>query len=177
MKRSIFIIAIVLLVVSCIKPTPRYPVTHHSTSMISESVKLNKTINSVEEKAILYYIAQDSLSNYLVSPDGFWYKYIHKISVEKKVPVINDRVLFEYEISDLSNTVIYSKQSLGQVSYSIDKEDITTGLQNGLKLMKEGEEVVFILPSYNAFGFTGDGNKIGVKQPLIYKVKLLKINQ
>jgi FKBP-type peptidyl-prolyl cis-trans isomerase len=42
--------------------------------------------------------------------------------------------------------------------------------------MKEDEEVVFLFPSHAAFGYSGNQEKIGVNQPLIYKVKLNKIN-
>ena len=50
-------------------------------------------------------------------------------------------------------------------------------MQHGLKLMKEEEEVVFLFPSFTAFGYTGNQEKIGINQPLIYKVKLNKINR
>ena len=43
--------------------------------------------------------------------------------------------------------------------------------------MKEDEEVVFLFPSHAAFGYSGNQEKIGVNQPLIYKVKLNKINR
>lgn len=161
---------------SCVQPTPRKPVSHHSDSYMEKSVTLNKKINAAEEAAIKKYIALDSLNTYLVSPDGFWYKYEHQINDEKPLPIRGNEIVFEYEILNLSEKVIYSKETLGKITYLIDKEDIMSGLQNGLKLMKEGEKVVFLFPSFKAFGFTGDQQKIGVNQPLIYKVHLLKIN-
>lgn len=175
MKGSISIIVFLLLLVSCVEPIPRRAVSHHSDSYMEKSVALNKKINATEEAAIKKYIALDSLNNYLVSPDGFWYKYEHQIDDEKPLPIRGNEVVFEYEILSLSEKIIYSKETLGKTKYIIDKEDITSGLQNGLKLMKEGEKVVFLLPSFKAFGFTGDQQKIGVNQPLIYKVKLIEI--
>ncbi|MFK5879978.1 MAG: hypothetical protein QM478_10840 [Flavobacteriaceae bacterium] len=50
-------------------------------------------------------------------------------------------------------------------------------MQEGLKLMREGEEMQFLFPSFKAFGFTGDQEKIGIKQPLVYSVKLISINK
>ncbi|PJC60215.1 MAG: gliding motility-associated peptidyl-prolyl isomerase GldI, partial [Flavobacteriales bacterium CG_4_9_14_0_2_um_filter_35_242] len=50
-----------------------------------------------------------------------------------------------------------------------------TGLQNGLKLMKENEEVMFLFPSFLAYGVLGDRKKIKTNQPLIYTVYLKKI--
>ena len=176
---QIFIGMFVLMfsLISCVEPTARRPVSHHSASYIKESVKLNKNINAAEEKAILYYIAQDSLKKYTSSKNGFWYASINQVVGESKKPVVGDNVLFEYEILDLNNRLIYSKEEIGQVSYIIDKENLTTGLQEGLKLMHEGEEMRFLFPSFKAFGFTGDQERIGIKQPLVYSVKLISINQ
>jgi gliding motility-associated peptidyl-prolyl isomerase len=175
--RRYSLILVLLLIYSCSGPTPRKPVSHHTQSFMVESVNLNKKINSIEEDAIKYYIARDSASNYYNSPNGFWYKYLIQSDETNPIPSIGDEVEFEYEISDLLDNVIYSNETLGVQKYSIDKENIESGIQNGLKLMKEKEEVVFLFPSFSAFGFSGDKEKIGIKQPLIYKVKLNKINR
>lgn len=175
MKYSLVILSLLLVLVSCVKPEPRRPVSHHSGTYMAESVKLNKQINAMQDVAIKYYIAQDSMNNYLSSSNGFRYSYIYQITEDASKPKIDDEVFFEYEISDLTNNVLYSKEELGENRYIIDKEDVESGLQNGLKLMKEDEEVKFIFPSFKAFGFSGDQQRIGINQPLIYKVKLNKI--
>ncbi len=175
MKNNIIIFFVLLVFISCLNPAPRKPVSYHSGSSLIESITLNRKINKIQEKAINYYIAQDSLSVYFTSPDGFWYKYNKQVTNDSHKPVYGDEVLFEYEVSDLANNTLYSKEELGKRSLLIEKEAIEIGLQNGLKLMKEGEEITFIFPSYKAFGYTGDYQKIGTNQPLIYKVKLNKI--
>ncbi len=174
MKYSLLLLMLLILS-SCLNPTPRHPISHHSKSFLKESVERNKRINAFEESVIKQYIAQDSLNVYLTSSNGFWYKYINKVKGEFPQPKIGDEVVFSYEISDLSNNILYSSKELGNVSYFIDKEDIESGLQNGLKLMKESEKIVFLFPSYNALGIIGDTDKIGMNQPLIYKVQLIKI--
>ena len=58
----------------------------------------------------------------------------------------------------------------------VDKQEIISGLQDGLKLVKEGETAVFLMPSFNAFSVLGDRKKIKTNQPLIYTVYLKKIN-
>ena len=175
--RKYSLILVLLLVYACSEPLPRKPLSHHTQSFMVESVNLNKKINAVEEEAIKYYIAQDSASNYYSSPNGFWYKYLIQSNEVNLVPSIGDEVEFEYEISDLLDNIIYSNEALGLQKYIIDKENIESGIQNGLKLMKVNEEIVFLFPSFSAFGFSGDKEKIGIKQPLIYKVKLNKINR
>ena len=72
---------------------------------------------------------------------------------------------------------MYSKEDLGIKKYIIDKEDFISGLQKGIKLMKIGETVTFVIPSYSAFGIAGDGNKIGINQSIKSKVTLININK
>ncbi len=57
----------------------------------------------------------------------------------------------------------------------VDKEDFISGIQKGIKLMKVGETIIFVIPSYNAFGISGDGNKIGINKTIKSKVTLLNI--
>jgi FKBP-type peptidyl-prolyl cis-trans isomerase len=59
----------------------------------------------------------------------------------------------------------------------MDKQELFTGLREGLKLMKPGDDITFIFPSQKAYGYYGDDNKIGTNVPLICKVKLNTITQ
>jgi gliding motility-associated peptidyl-prolyl isomerase len=164
-----------LILVSCVDPIPRRPVSHSTKSFLKESVNRNKHINTLEENIIKYYIALDSLNSYKVSSNGFWFRYLKLKNEIKSTPELGEEVVFEYEISNLRNEVLYTFKELGEVHYKIDKENLESGLQSGLKLMKEGEEILFLFPSYKAFGILGDRTKIGMNQPLIYRVKLIKI--
>jgi gliding motility-associated peptidyl-prolyl isomerase len=177
MKRISCLVFILIVFISCDNPIARKPVTYSSNSFLNESIKRNIKVNALQESMIKHYISQDSISNYITSPYGFWYKYNNQINIEKRQPIAGDEVEFEYEISNLLNETIYSINTLGKNIHIIDKEDAEIGIQNGLKLMKEGEEVVFLFPSFAAFGYSGNKEKIGVNQPLIYKVKLNKINK
>jgi len=57
----------------------------------------------------------------------------------------------------------------------MDKEELFTGLREGLKLMKSGETVTFLFPSQKAYGYYGDENRIGSNTPLICKVTVNSI--
>ena len=59
----------------------------------------------------------------------------------------------------------------------MDKEIIFKGLREGLKIMKEGENVTFLFPSEKAYGYYGDQNKIKSNIPLICNVRLDSIQQ
>ena len=59
----------------------------------------------------------------------------------------------------------------------MDKEELFSGLREGLKLMKPSESVTFIFPSQKAYGYYGDENRISINVPLICNVNLKTITQ
>ncbi len=177
MKYS-FLFLLLLLGFSCSKIQPRRPINPKpSTTLYFEAIQQNKRLNKIEENKILELIKNDSLNNYIQSPQGFWYTYINKVEDSSKTPHKGDEVYLEYNITDLKDSIIYSKKELGIKKYIVDKEDFISGLQKGIKLMKIGETITFVLPSYNAYGITGDNNKIGLNQSIKSTVTLININK
>ncbi|MBQ4822673.1 gliding motility-associated peptidyl-prolyl isomerase GldI [Aquimarina sp. MMG016] len=171
--RQIFpILSLLILFFSCKTPEARKPITVKSGSFISESINRNKQLAAKEEARIQKIIDQDSTNNYISSKGGFWYYYSTKDTISNIQPQFGDIVNFNYDIKDLSGNVIYTKEELDTVNYIIDKEELFLGLREGLKLMKAGETVTFLFPSYQAYGYYGDDDKIGTNIPLMSKVTL-----
>jgi gliding motility-associated peptidyl-prolyl isomerase len=177
MKNSFVLILCILFFYSCAEQQARRPVTQKTATILSETIDQKKLLIASENTFIENQLAKDSINTYLTSTFGFWYVYNSKVENDTKTPKIGDKVEFLYNISDINGAVIYSKEELGIKKYTIDKEDFIPALQEGLKLMRVGETITFIIPSYRAFGLVGDENKIGINQTLKSTVKLLKINQ
>ena len=177
MKNSFLLIVCVLFFYSCAEQEARRPVTQKTATVLSETIKQKKELIASENKFIEDYIAKDSINRYITSSYGFWYTYVSKNENESASPKIGDEVEITYNITDVNNVVIYSKAALGIKKYTIDKEDFIPALQEGLKLMKVGETITFVIPSYRAFGLVGDENKIGINQTLKSTVTLLKIKE
>lgn len=177
MKRNTLFVFFLLVLVGCSKVKPRRPINQKpSTTLLKETAKEFKSIKAKEELKILQLIKKDSVNNYIESKNGFWYTYNKKIDADLPTPKTGNIVELTYNITDLHGNVIYSEQELGVKTYKIDKEDFITAIQKGIKLMKEGETITFVIPFFNAFGIAGDFNKIGVNTSIKSKVKLIKIN-
>ena len=177
MKNRILIILFLAMVVSCMNPQPRKPITHKSSSnYLKESINLNKELNLKEELAFEELMKLDSLSTYHTSSYGFWYKVEFK-SKATYFPKKGDKLHFSYEVSNLNSEIIYSFDEIGMQQYFFEEQEIVTGLREGLKLMNEGDIVTFLFPSHKVFGYIGDQNKIGINQPLIIKINLSKIKK
>jgi gliding motility-associated peptidyl-prolyl isomerase len=171
------LIFISFLCFGCAKVEPRRPINPKvSTTIFKETIKQSKILNSIEDTKILEVIRRDSTNSYKVSPNGFWYTYKHKIEENLATPKTGDLVSFKYNITDLQDSIFYSKETLGLKDYKVDNEDFISALQYGIKLMKVGETITFVIPSYSAFGISGDGKKIGINQSIKSTVTLININ-
>ena len=161
--------------ISCSEQQARKPITVSNSSSLTSTSTILKKINSIEELKIINYIKKDTFHDYIRSPYGFWYRYIIKNPKNSISPKKGDLVQISYEISDLKDQIIYSKQLNGIKDYKVDEEDFIPGIQQGLKLMKIGETIKFIIPSFNAYDIVGDGNKIGINKSIISIVTLINI--
>ena len=176
-QTTLYLILLIVGLAGCKSPEARRPVTQNSGSFINESIMRNRDLVAKEEAEILKLIEIDSTTEYIASNTGFWYYYNKKTtdSTKTETPKFNDIVKFDYTISSLQGDIIYDQSELPTKTYAIDKEELFSGLREGLKLMKKGEVVTFIFPSHKAFGFYGDKNKIGTNLPIITTVSLYTI--
>lgn len=167
---------IFLVMFSCSKQEPRKPIIRKTGSFLSESVKRNIAINKIEEDLLKVKMQKDSLHQYINSENGFWYFYQVKDSLDHKTPVKGDLAIFTYEVKNLKDEVLFSKEEIGEIQYYVGKQEMMAGLHDGIQLMKEGETVTFLFPSYKAYGYAGN-EKVRSNEPLIFTVELLKINK
>ncbi len=166
-----------LVVSSCQKIEARRPITRGSSSNNQESVEFNKKLNATQEAAIETLLERDSVE-YLRSGDGFYYYFVSQDSVDTPSPVFGDRVTFEYDVVALNGDTIYKREELSPVTKSMEQEyGIFKGMREALKLMKDGDEIVAYFPSYSAYGYIGDKNRIGANIPFKSRIKLLEIKK
>ncbi len=169
MKCLLVIFSISILCFSCKSPEARMPESVQSGSFLKESAERNKKLNELERNHIKEIIKSNPDKTYIASESGFWYYYNTKIESDSVKPQFGDVVDFDYNTSNIEGVEIYPKVNK---SYVMDKEELFTGLREGLKLLKPTETATFIFPSQKAFGYYGDDNKIGTNIPLICEVTL-----
>lgn len=172
-----FFLALIFSISGCKTPEARKPIKSTSGSYIDHSIEKNKKMIAEEEEDIMEIIEKDSLNDYINSNQGFWYYFNNQTNINSEKADFGDLVEFEYDIRDLNGNTIYSKEELGRQKYFTDKEEIISGLRDGLKLLKEGETATFLFPSHKAYGYYGDLKRIGTNMPLISTVTILNIEQ
>lgn len=180
MIRFFIIITVIITFSSCKELEARKPVSKNSGSYNKESIERNKNLIAVEEKQIKEYIQRDSVRTYLSSNDGFWYTYIHKDTLGSKVtPTVGDLTQFSYDLKTLNGKTLVSKEEVGQVITQVDQsnQELISGIRDGLKIMKEGETVIFLFPSHKGYGYYGLDTKIGSNTILVCELNLINIKK
>src|SRR5690606_6785356 len=177
MKSFILIMLIAIGFTSCKSPEARRPISQKTGSFIKESAERNKKLVEKEESVIAQMIEKDTSKTYIASESGFWYYYNVKVEKDTITAKFGDVVNFDYNVKDFKGQTIYSDEEITADDYSMDQEELFTGLREGLKLMKPGETVTFLFPSQKAYGYYGDTKKIGTNVPLICEVTVNSITQ
>ncbi|MDG4716324.1 MULTISPECIES: gliding motility-associated peptidyl-prolyl isomerase GldI [Winogradskyella] len=174
MKHLLYILIATFVLVGCKSPEARMPEQVQSGSFLKESAERNKKLNEKEHEIIQDIIKNNPEKDYIASESGFWYYYNTKAQNDTIQPDFGDIINFEYNVSDLSGNEIYAT---AERTYVMDKQELFTGLREGLKLMSEGDHITFIFPSQKAYGYYGDEKRIGTNVPLICEVTLNTITQ
>jgi gliding motility-associated peptidyl-prolyl isomerase len=175
MSRIVTLIVCTLLLAACKSPEARRPVSSKSGSFIDASVARNIKLNEKEQSYIKRIMKENPSEDYIASENGFWYYYNLKQADSLTSPDFGDIVNFNYNIKTLNGNIIYTKEDIKTQNYVMDKQELFSGLREGLKLMKPGETVTFMFPSLKAYGYYGDQNRIGSNVPLICEVSINSI--
>lgn len=78
-----------------------------------------------------------------------------------------------YKISLLDGTVCYSSEQDGAREFLIGKDNVESGIHEGIQYLHVGDKAVFIIPSYLAHGLIGDESKIPAQASVVYEIELL----
>jgi FKBP-type peptidyl-prolyl cis-trans isomerase FkpA len=81
-----------------------------------------------------------------------------------------------YKISLLDGSVVYSSDETGPKEFLIGKDNVESGLHEGIQMMRVGDKMRFILPSFRAHGLTGDNSKIPPLTSVVYEIELLGLS-
>ena len=91
-------------------------------------------------------------------------------------PQVNyeDTVTLYYSVEALEGTVIYDSVETTVVAGRMEP---VPGLDAAVRTLREGSRAKVILPSEQAYGVPGDGNRIGHSMELLFDVKILKVRK
>ncbi len=108
-----------------------------------------------------------------VTESGLFYEIYHRTGGEPARQ--GARIRIAYQISLLDGTLCYSSDREGPKEFLLGKSQEISGLEQGVEMMREGEQARFIIPPHLGYGLMGDGERIPARSIIVYEVELLKI--
>lgn len=138
-----------------------------------EMAELNRHLIRKDRERIESYIERRDL-DMSESSSGLWYQV--NSGGEGNFLSDNDRIRMEYNCSLIDGTPCYSSDEDGVEEIVLGRTDIPAGLDQGLKMLKNGGEAILIIPPHLAFGLKGDGKRIPARSVIVYEIKVERIN-
>ncbi len=136
-------------------------------------IKVNEILVDKDSLVIARYNERRNL-DLKVGLNGIWYKIEHIGKGDSAK--YNKTVSINYKLYLLENNKLcYSSDSNGTKTFVVGKEQIESGLDIGIRMMREGDKAILALPPALAHGLLGDGSCIPPRSIIIYEVELLKV--
>jgi FKBP-type peptidyl-prolyl cis-trans isomerase len=139
----------------------------------NKSTAFGKEIANEENMSIELFIDQHEKLNFVSTGSGLRYAFIKKGEGIQAGTGMKAEVRFKIELLD--GTLCYQSELDKNDYVKIDKEDIESGVQEGLKLMHEGDKCKFIIPSHLAHGLLGDMDKIPPLSVIVVDIELIAL--
>ena len=163
---------VLLVAISCITSCKVEKTIKREPGLSQEQlIEINRELLMKDRDRILDYINRKGLSM-TETVTGLW----HQIIKEGKGNIESgNRIKLEYDLSLLDGRSIYSSEKEGELSFSVDRSDVPSGLNEGVQLLGLDAEAIFIIPSYLAYGMLGDDRGIPPRSILVYTIKVIEI--
>jgi FKBP-type peptidyl-prolyl cis-trans isomerase len=164
---QILLLSIVLQFAACSKPLPQLP-ANKGVEIDSAAVSLltiNKTLSLKEDHLLQQYV-NTKTTGFQKNELGFWFK-IDKRTTRPSL-LSETKIHIDYQVYYINGKPIFTENK----TIVLGKKQEVRGLEEGLRLMRAGEQATFIVPWYLAYGMKGLEKKIPPYTSVIFKVKV-----
>jgi len=172
MIRSIILILITnLLLLSCGNNSHTQKQIKHINKKTLKGV--NRILTQKDEDEMRGFARRRKWNVKLDSTGYFYEIYQHGNGTK-----VSDKsfVTLKYKVFLLDGTVCYNSDSTGLLRFRVGQTDIESGLDNGVRKLREGDKARFIFPPFLAHGLLGDEKKIPPRSIIIYDVELIEVS-
>lgn len=140
---------------------------------VKESLeKANRYLISDEEEDINNYVRRHQWEM-SATGTGLRYQVIKEGTGPRVQP--GQKVTLDYVLYDIMGDVVYSSDNKGSMSFVVGGGDVVSGLDEVVRLLRQGDEARAIIPSHLGYGLLGDQDLIPSRATLIYYLKVKKI--
>ncbi|MGD1845780.1 MAG: FKBP-type peptidyl-prolyl cis-trans isomerase [Salibacteraceae bacterium] len=159
---------LLLLLVACESAPPPKKVPPKE-----DLIQYNQQMAKKEGHQIEKYIERRGWD--MTAPGTGLYYRIYQRGQGTETAKAGQHALVNFKVSLLDGSVVYSSKEKGAQEFLIERDDVESGLHEGIKYMHIGDKATLILPSHRAHGLLGDRNKIPPRSTVIYDLELLEL--
>lgn len=138
-----------------------------------QSTQMHRELAAEEEIDIQLFLAQHADWKMTKTGSGLQY-YIYEHG-EGKLAEVGDYAQVEFKITLLDGTLCYETEKNEFQEFKVDLSEVETGIQEGVKLLHQGDRAKLIIPSHLAHGLVGDMNKIPPLNPIVVDLFLKEL--
>ncbi len=139
-----------------------------------ELIQTHQNLHRQEEQDIEAYVKRRNLT---MKTSGTGLRFLILQEGEGEKAAKGDFVKVNYKVELLDGTLCYSSDKKGPQAFVVEKDQVESGIHEGIKLLARGGKAKFILPSHLAYGLTGDQDKIPPQSPVVYDIELIEIEK
>ena len=168
-----FLISIFLVsIFSCTENEPKQRTKISAKDLKEPLEKINKTMNAREVERITAYIERRKWD---MKQTGTGLRYM--IYEEGKGDLVKTRqhVSLNFSVELLNGTKCYSSDEKGSIEFLVGRDQMESGMHEGILLLKVGYKARFIMPAHLAHGFVGDDKKIPKQSTVVYDIEVLSV--
>lgn len=170
--KALLIFSISMLIYSCKEDRPIEHSRTGDASLKESLIKANQYLMRNEVADIEAYIQRHNL---MMTSTSTGLRYAITRHGKGIQPHIGNTVTIEYAVSLINGEKIYDSGKDGVKTFVLGKSDEISGLEEGIFLLRQGDQAKFIIPSHLAFGLAGDDKKVPKRASLVYSVKLILV--
>lgn len=137
-----------------------------------ELLEMNKARVGGESAKIEKFIAYYDLTMHKTAT-GLQYDVYSETQNIKPVP--GQVATISYKGFLLDSTLVASTEASGLHMFRIGEDPLISGLHEAVQLLHVGDSARFIIPSYLAYGLTGDGSNVPPNATLYYDLCLVDL--
>ncbi|OFY92807.1 MAG: hypothetical protein A3K10_11790 [Bacteroidetes bacterium RIFCSPLOWO2_12_FULL_31_6] len=168
MKNTLYII--IILITSCAGDVEKnQPI--NANELQEKLLEANINATALESKQIESYVKSKNL-NAIKTPTGLRYEIYED---QEGVTITNNqRAVVKYTVNLLNGTECYATKDKAE-EFIVGKDNVESGLHEGITYMSVGDKAIIIIPSHLAHGLAGDFKKIPIRSTIVYDIELVAI--
>jgi len=167
------IISQISLLTSCTDHPKQKQIEIDQKKLKEDIIKVNKPIVILEQDEINAYVKAHGY-NMQTTGTGLRFMLLKQNPKGKKVESKNV-VTVKYKVWLLDGTLCYTSDKKGPKTFAVGADNVEAGVHEGVKLMRQGEKALMILPSHLAFNLIGDRDKIPPKASVVYEIEVVEV--